>query len=325
MKLKLILIAIFSVFLFPASIWAAGFSLRVDQPKSPSKIDHFSLTGVSLDRPNATRNITVKCFKKGPSDSDYSQFDVDQVLIPGGNVYSCEVTNTILNANGVYSFYTTASVTEPAAEQLTSNVVTYDYNTSGPDTPVSYSKERLNDCDYKIKFKTANDGKTVKVQIFRSDNLNIHLDSGSLITSISIGPNLEGETTNSIPVCGKTYYYVIRAVDASDNVSGTIGDSFTTTTNPTVINTTSGTQGTTGTEAILLTGSSSQVTSPGADTEGEASGEGAIIDEQSGGTPSILGSSTDDGKNKLYQWFLVVLAILIGYSILKSRKKGKSK
>ncbi len=278
------------------------------------------MTGTSLDRPNATRNITVKCYKKSPSDSDFVQFDTDQILIPGGNVYSCSVNNSILNSDGVYSFKTTASVTEPSFEQLTSVIVNYDFNTSGPSTPVSYSKERLNSCDYKIKFKTANDGKTVKVQLFRSDNFNISVGSGSVLTQQNIGPDQEGSITNSVPVCGKDYYYVIRAVDSSDNASGTIGDSFTTTT--TVTTTTTGTTGQSGTGAIALSGASTQIIDvTGAGTD-ETGSELPVTDITV--TPSVLGTETDN-KKELNKWLLALAGLFAIFFLSRFLKKKKSK
>src|SRR3989339_668221 len=321
MKLKLFLLAALAVYIFPNVIFAASFSLTIDRPKSPSRIDNFNLTGTSLDRPNATRNITVKCYKKGPSDSNFVQFDTDQILIPGGNVYSCSVNNSTLNSDGVYSFKTVASVSEPSFEQLTSDIVNYDYNTSGPSTPVNYSKERLNSCDYKIKFKTADDGKTVKVQIFRSDTLSIHVDAGAVLTSVNISPNTEGEITNSVPICGKDYYHVIRAVDSSDNASGTIGDSFTTTTTTsTTTGSVAGSQ-TGGTGAIVLTDASAQVAEPGQTTSDTPE---PIIDNSQAPTPSILGTYTEDRK-KITKWLLGAAAIIVGYLLMKARRRSKSK
>jgi hypothetical protein len=318
MKLKLFLLTTLAIFLFPVYVSAfdATFSVRLGQPKSPTNQNNFKLTFVALDT-RTDRHITVKCYKKGPSDGDYSQFDIDKELIYGGNTDYCDVTSSILNANGTYSFKVVGSVTTPAGEEHTGGPVTVELNTSGPSTPVSYSKERLNDCDYKIKFKTANDGKTVKVQLFRSDTLNISVGSGSVLTQQNIGPDQEGSITNSVPVCGKDYYYVIRAVDSSDNASGTIGDSFTTTTTTTTTTTVTGTTG-----AIALSGASTQIIDVAGTGTGETGSELPVTDITL--TPSVLGTETDN-KKELNKWLLVLAGLLVIFFLSRFLKKKKSK
>lgn len=323
MKIKLALITILAIFglVLPKASLAATFSVRLGQPKTPTNQNNFKLTFVALDTETG-RNITVKCFKKGPSDGGFSQFDVDKVMIEGGNTDFCDVTNSILNANGSYSFYVTA---EAGSTTLTSSTVNVSFNTSGPDTPNSYSKERLNNCDYKIKFRTANDGKTVKVQLFRSDTFNISVGASSVLTQQNIGPNLEGEFVNSVPVCGKDYYYVLRAVDSSDNASGTVGDSFTTTTTTSTTGTVTGSAGNTGagtSKPVVLNGSS-QV---GSVLSTETSSTSGTVTEVSGDitpTPSVLGSSEDKtGLTKLAQG---LIAIIVAIFVFRFLKKPRSK
>ena len=324
MKLKLTLITALALIglVLPKMSLAFDFSIRLGQPKSPSNQDNFKLTFVALDTVTSGRQITVKCYKKGPSDGSFSQFDVTKIMIAGGNTDFCSVTNSILNADGIYKFKVIASVDSPSYVENPSSEVTVDYNTSGPSTPSNYSKERLNSCDYKIKFKTADDGKTVKVQLFRSDTLNIHVDAGAVLTSLTISPNTEGEIVNSVPVCGKDYYYVIRAVDSSDNASGTTGDSFTTTTTTTTTTATGSVAGSqAGTGAIVLSDASAQVTEPG--LSGSTTPE-PIIDNSQVPTPSILGTSTEDRK-KITKWLLVAAAVIVAYSFMKSRRRSKSK
>lgn len=328
MKLKLFFLTALAFLFFPLSaqaIESSPFSIRLGQPKSPTNQNNFKLTFVALDTRD-DRSITVRCFKKGPSDGSFTQFDTDKVMIPGGNTDSCNITDSILNTNGSYSFYVTA---EASSITQTSSTVVVDYNTSGPSTPNSYSKERLNSCDYKIKFRTADDGKTAKVQLFRSDTLNIPVGSSAVITELNIAPNTAGEITNSTPNCGKDYYYVIRAVDSADNASGVVGDSFTTTT--IVGSTTSGANGTTGTGAagsgaIAINGANSQVTSPvdgKVDKQGE-NASGSATDTTTSPTPSVLGTSTDKNKT-IYKVLTVVTAALALFFTTKSFKKSKSK
>jgi len=305
MKLKLFLLTTLSVIgliLPQASLAATPISVRLGQPKTPSNQTNIKLTFVVLQA-GGTNNITVDCYKKSPSDGGYVTFD-SKTLIPGGNTDYCTADNSVLNTNGTYSFKIIANGVE-------SNIVSVDLNTSGPSTPVSFSKERLNDCDYKIKFKTANDGKTVKVELFRSDTRSISLDFGSRVASPSIAPDTEGEITNSVPVCGKEYFYVLRAVDNSDNVSGTVGDSFTTT-----VNSTTTTTGTTP-EGATVIGTGAQVTE-GAETAISPTPSGTASTES--GTPEVLGTESSKGNN--LKWISIPLILIAAYFFLKSKKRA---
>ncbi|MDD4027391.1 MAG: hypothetical protein PHO75_04380, partial [Candidatus Shapirobacteria bacterium] len=229
----LLFLTIFSLF-FVGGVKAIdidSLSVRLEQPKSPTNINDLKLTFVALDLDN--KAITVKCFKKGPSDSGYSQFGADIPLDAPGDTSRCKTNSSILNTEGPYLFYVTANGEE-------SNIVSLDYKTSGPGTPSDYRKEWLNGgCDYKIHFKTADDGgKTVKVELYRADITDFILDSGSRVASVSIGSNQESTITNTVPDCSKSYYYVLRAFDDAGNGSGTIGDTVTITKTSTTVGTT---------------------------------------------------------------------------------------
>jgi len=212
-----------------------SLSVRLEQPKSPTNLNDLKLTFVALDLDNNA--ITVKCFKKGPSDGGYSQFGPDIHLDAPGNTDKCETSSSILNSEGTYNFYVSANGED-------SNIVSLDYKTSGPGTPSDYRKEQANNCDYKIHFKTADDGgKTVKVELYRADITNFILDDGSRVASVSIGSNQESTIANNVPDCSKSYYYVLRAFDNAGNGSGTVGDSVTVTKTSTTIGTTTTTTG----------------------------------------------------------------------------------
>ena len=320
MKNKLLLITALLgfAFIFPAQSFATNISVRLSQPKSPTNQNNFKLTFVALDLNN--NPLTVKCFKKFESDVDFSQFDTTKDLAAGGNTGTCDVTSSIINNTGTYSFYVSATNGTDTVNSLTSVV---DYNTSGPGTPNSYSKEKINSCDYRIKFKTADDGgKTVKVELFRSDTKTISIDSGGRVVTLSIGSNQEGQIVNSVPDCQKEYFYVLRAVDASDNVSGIVGDGYTKIITET--STTTATQTTTTTPGALLTDSSQvtqpgDVTTPGSDSEDEATADGTPEEITVSPSPEVLGSQTS--TSKLYKWLIIPLLLIAGYFIMRSYKK----
>jgi hypothetical protein len=279
MKKVLLTIALMFGFLaFAGQTFAAVPSLtaKIEQPKSPTRINNLKIAVVTLDREG--RDITVECYKTGTG-TPFSTLAVT----PGGNSVHCETNSSIMPSDGTYGFY---AIAYAGSDTSTTSTVSVDYNTSGPGTPTNYSKEKPTSCTYKIKFKTADDsGNTTKVRIYRSENTTFDLNAGSLIATINIGSNTEGEHTDTIPVCDKTYYYALRAFDSAENASGVIGDSeikTTTTgtgTSGSVAGTSSGAAGgavAAGTAGNIL----GQESSTGTSTSGEVMGEGTPSAEE---------------------------------------------
>lgn len=252
---KIILSAIVSlaaVLTMADQVLAANLSVRLEQPKSPSNQNTFNINFVALDIEN--RAITVKCFKKGPGDGTFVQFGANINLIAGGNTGNCEVASSVVSTEGTYQFYVTATA---EAEAVDSSIVSVDYKTSGPGTPTNYSKEKLSDCDYKIKFRTADDsGKTVKVDVYRSEDSDFSINVGNRVVVITIGSNQDGSFDNFVPDCSKNYYYAIRAFDSADNGSGVVGDSVTKTITTNVVVAPTGGQAT---GALQITGGEGQL------------------------------------------------------------------
>ena len=210
------------VFVLTGQVFAADLSVKIETPKSPSRENNFKIGFVTLDIQG--RSVTVKCLKKGPSDGGFSQFGSDFVFAAGGNSGNCEVSSSIISSQGTYEFKVSAVV---GAETVESSTVSVAYSSDSPGTP-SYSKEQSSSCDYKIKFKTADDGRTSKVKIYRSTETSFTAYSCTEVGTVSIGPNLEGSFTNIVPDCSKNYYFAIRAFDDAGNASGVAGDSVVT-------------------------------------------------------------------------------------------------
>lgn len=305
-----------------STAFAANLSVRIEQPKTPTKTG-FDISFVALDIQN--RTIIAKCFKKAPGDPGFTQFGSDINLTAGGNTDICPVNSTILSTEGTYSFYAEATAT--GGETVPSSTVSVEYrNSTGPDTPGNYSKDKTSSCEYTIKFKTANDGKTSKVKIYRSDQTSFTADASTEVGTVNIGPNLESSFTNSVPDCGKTYYFAIRAFDDLGNGSGTAGDSITTT-----VITEGTTQTTTQTTQASLTGgaipvSSSQVGQ--GDILGEQTAtDGAVLGEE-GSTPSAspaASSSASTGiftKKNIFWAAILGVAVLLAYQTYKKLKKS---
>ena len=107
-KILSLMLAMTLIFSHSSHIFAAGnLVVRLNQPKSPTNQNNFPLSFTALDTQD--RPVTVKCFKKSPVDSSFSQFDMDKVLSSGGNSGSCAIDGSILKDSGSYEFYVSAT------------------------------------------------------------------------------------------------------------------------------------------------------------------------------------------------------------------------
>ncbi len=251
----------------------AAVSVRLEQPKSPTNQNNFKITFVTLDTTGAA--VTVKCFKKGPSDGVFSQFGADIAVSAGGNTGNCPSVSSAVSTEGTYQFYAEAT---GGSDTATSSTISVDYKTTGPGTPTNYSKEKTA-CTYKVKFKTADDsGKTVQVRLYRSDSTT---SEAAQVDSVSIGSNTEGQFENTIPDCGKEYLYAVRAFDSAGNSSGLVGDEI-------AIQTASTT-----TSAVQAAGTTG--TTVGAIPVG--AGQGQVLGEETE-KEEVLGEATPSGEAK---------------------------
>ena len=214
----------FGLIITPAKAQSVNLSVRLEEPKTPSRIKEIELKYVTLDIQG--RGVTAYCLKKGPTDSDFVQFSSETLSGANGNSSHCSLSSAITD-NGSYQFQVKAIA---GGEESLSNVVSLDYNTSSPGTPIDYRKEQINNCDFKIHFKTADDsGKTVKVELYRSTDSNFSANNESLVVSTNIGSNQEKDIWNNVPDCSKVYYFALRAFDNAGNGSGLVGDKVYTT------------------------------------------------------------------------------------------------
>lgn len=290
-------------------------SVRLSQPKTPTNQTSIPLVFVALDLGN--HPVTVKCMKKGPSDTSYSQFGSDISLLNGGNTGTCDVTSSIISANGVYTFQALAT---NGTDNASSEEISLNFATGGPGDPTDYSKDHISSCQYKIHFKTADDGgKTVRVDIYRSEQTSFAANNGSRVTMISASSNESHDYVDNV-TCDKTYYYVIRAFDAFGNGSGLVGDSIANVTYTTTTTTVTATSVTTtqGTTAETAQGGAVEVPG-GAGLSEEGAGGGAILGET---TPApehvtlsepgqVKGAQTSLLRKILYTVCVILLIILV--------------
>jgi hypothetical protein len=302
-------------------------------PESPYQTNKssFGISFVALDLNNSGSEVpTVACFKKGPLDIGFTNF-----LNTSGNTGNCRVDNGLITVDGSYSFFAVATFSGGSS---TSNIVTVKVDRLSPMTPVDYIKTRVG-CMNQIGFKTSSDGgKTVGVDIFRSELTTFTTTESNRMKSdppggqysLAIGSNQSGSyIDNTLEDCSKNYYYVIQSVDVLGNRSSFIGDK----------------------EVVIVTYpvSSTQNGNTGADTNSNGTGNGSgngngTSSNKSGNvspSPKVQGDTsinTGDGSgsdvktdnngsnagainNNLLIVFIAVVVVILGSLIIDFRGK----
>ena len=307
----------------------SALSVRLEQPKTPTNQTNFGIVFVALDLNNAN-TVTVTCNKKGPSDGAPVSFGGSQTFPNGGNTGTCAVDSSILSAAGIYTF----SVEATSDSGTANDSVTVEYKTEGPGDPRDYSKSKPSACEYKIHFKTADDGgKTVKVEVYRSENTSFTADNNTRVATIAVGSNQERDFTQGVD-CSKDFYYAVRAFDASGNGSGVVGDSEThttvTTTGTTTTTTSTSTTVTTETQpAIEVLSADMGLGSVGEETGG-AKEEGKALGEATpSGTGGVQGlqNATQGMISQIFKNPFVlagVILLIVGAVLLYVSKKEET-
>lgn len=287
---SVIIVAIFLAipFLVPQAAFAANLSVRIEQPRSPTNENDFPLGYVVLDR--VGRPIQVECQVKKPGQG-FSTFALVNVRA-GGNSGVCQVNSSVMGGAGLYQFQIIAKA---GADIDISEIVTVDYlNVSGPGTPTAYTKDRAGACEYKVRFKTADDsGRTTRVEVYRSSSTTFTADSDTRIENIATTSNKEHSIQSNVSDCSKTYYFAVRAFDQFGNGSDVVGDQEI---RVTVVGgtTTGGGTTTTGGGAVAVAGTGNQ-TNPTAQPTGTGDVQGATEDEEATDSPGeddVLGAVT---------------------------------
>ena len=122
--------------MLPLSVSAGNLTVSLGQPKTPTNQNNIKLTFVALEV-GGSDNITVRCYKKSPTDNDFIKFDDDKILIPGGNTDYCNVDSNILNTPGTYYFKVTTNDT------VESNISTIDFDNTGSSSPSGQPSEAV--------------------------------------------------------------------------------------------------------------------------------------------------------------------------------------
>lgn len=311
------LFTLFAMLAFVGQVFAANpLHARISAPYSPTNQTDLSINVVVLDQ-NQSPSISVQCFWR-KSGGPWNALGAVHTVTPGGNnTANCKTSSNEIHDDGTYDFY--ASVTD-GTNGMDTQVVSVNFTRSGPGTPTNYSKDKTTSCNYKISFRTADDGgKTVKVEVYRSTNTSFSADSGTKIGQVSIGSNTDGSYNDNVPDCNATYYYAVRAFDSAGNGSGVVGDSQTVT----VTTTTTGAAGAAGAIPAGTGGNILGIGTP----DGSTGASGAILGEASGSptptqepyippTPNLL------AVKNLGLGAAAIAVILLGVWLLR-RKQNK--
>ncbi len=210
-KVLIGIVTVGTIFIFTNTAQAETV-VRIDQP-APKISSAFRLSFVAINTDNTA--MTAKCFKKGPGDGDFVKF-AEKVLILGGDSASCQVDNTVLNQAGRYSFKVGIN------GNTSSEVSTLFNNVASPSKPKWIKKDEKNSCENEVEFKTADDGLTTHVEIYRSHkSKEIVADASTKIKTITVGANQKYKFIDNLSAsgCGDDYYYGVRAFDDYGNYS----------------------------------------------------------------------------------------------------------
>jgi len=188
-------------------------SAELDQDAITNQ-DEFRIDFVILNTDGAS--LTAQCQQQEDGGA-WTNIDTVYTAKAGGNSGYCEAKD--LANSSQYAFRVLTSDGEE------SQSVKVGLETDRPKKPVSYEKHEISSCKYEIKFKTADDGRTSKVEVYRSDdNVSFTAKASSRIKTITIGSDEKHSFETTRPDCDKDYYYAIRAFDQYGNASDLVGD-----------------------------------------------------------------------------------------------------
>lgn len=296
---KLVLSFVFLSLILPSSIFAYdSLIVKIEQPKTPTGNQSFNIDFTAQDVNEG--EITIDCYK-------------NDVLFhtTNGNSGVCPVT---VESSGTYIFYVKATVGSSVAQ---SGSVTVVVKLEPPSPVVEYSKT-----NNLLKFKTANDGRTSMVEIFRSDKSSFVANSSTLIHTMSVVPNTEYTYTDTTAESGKPYFYAIRAVDSLGNVSTIVSDK-----EVIILPVSTGT-----TSVTVVANAQGQETATGSEDEGEVAGEkdidvnGEVEGEKDGNIDEVEATKklTESIKNNWIFWVIGIVALGgIVYIYVQRTKKNK--
>lgn len=188
--------------LLPTAIFAEFPVVKIETPKSPTNSSNYNISFIAAHSDKKIKE--VKCFEDG----------ILVKSIPNVNIGNCEISG---KTTGTYKYYVSAVYEDDTS--VSSNEVTVQVDLGKPSAVENYSKN-----GNVLKFRTANDGRTVKVEIFRANKATFTANASTFIGEMPCASNTECAYTDSTAVANQKYYYAIRAVDSFGSVSPFVSD-----------------------------------------------------------------------------------------------------
>lgn len=288
--------------------------IRAEKPAVAAN-GSFTLDFVTLDT-DQSGAITVKCQVKKPGDADFTTFQTIPVQV-GGNSGQCSVGSAELPDDGTYVFRVTAT---SGSEVATSKESPVAYDTIFPGKPKSIDKSYRHDCVNHVVLRTADDGQTSKVEVYRSSHEDFVADASTLVHTAAVGPNATYAYDDVRPdaLCGKKVFYAVRAFDDAGNASPVREEDISETNHVTVY------EDTTAAGSVTLTPGAAGA---GTGVEGAGSGSetvnGTVEGAQAGEQGAVEGAETASGGPNTWIWVIIAGAAAYGaYRYYIARKKG---
>jgi len=278
-------------------------------------------TYFETEKKQATVNLFIR--KEGQdwhqiADSDKTAVS-DYFQLQGSDFY---------DGGGKYNFYAAAVTSD---QTLDSNIVSTTIDTTAPDTPSEYSKEKINNNTYRLKWKTPNNDDFSRTLVYRSKEQNFTADSGTLVAEVGGAKDTEVIWEDTGLEINREYYYALRAVNQAGNASGLVGDGGTVTYEETIVEITP-TPGGVGAEevaAIPVEKAKEKIKEVGATEEGQILGSEAKeestpaeeAEEAEEETGEIVGETKEKENRRILVFGLSGLIILgiIGYFFYRRR------
>ena len=184
--------------------------VRIDEPEANIN-KPFEIGFVAMDTDE--NDVIVECWKKGPKDLNFVKFQ-EVNLIAGGSSGECTIDAGILIDEGEYLF-------KISIDGVESNVVKTSFEKTRPGEPKYIKKKKEHSCSNELEVKTADDGQTVYVEIYRAKSKTVIANNDSKIKTITIGPNQKIRFNDDLSGvgCKGDYYYAVRAFDDHGNYS----------------------------------------------------------------------------------------------------------
>ncbi|MGI6423584.1 MAG: choice-of-anchor K domain-containing protein [Candidatus Dojkabacteria bacterium] len=274
--------------------------VKIEKPVTPTAKKSFNIDFTAQSTSGETPE--VDCYKDAVKFASFT-----------ANSGACPVTVT---ESGTYSFYVVATA---GGQTEQSETVTVVVDLTSPSPVTGYSKS-----GNVLTFTTANDGRTSKVEIFRSDKSSFTANASTRLDTMNVSPNTTYTYTDGTAVAGNTYYYALRAVDAYGNVSTLVSDNVvivvkepaTTTTTNVAKTETSEVEGATDEDKDSA---SKEVKGETDDSTTQKADEGKESNETND-------SDSDEKKSFLSYWYIwvPVLIVSVGLVYLYVRREKKS-